>query len=205
MSEDWQAAMKSLPEGIVIVSNSKEISILFHNSAMPAIITKCKPSNDPNTITQNYYIHDEIQTTLNNMTLKQSDISAKEGDIQIHLKNLLINPEGTQGNTYFLDNCDTLIQLRIHIIWFQNQEARLLSFSDCSAAQKIEQAESESKYKTLLISTVSHEIRTPIGAVLGTIDLIKPFVPPEKLNLLEIARLSCEMIIFHINDLTVKH
>lgn len=203
MTDEWKEAMKSFPEGIVIVSNSMENPILFCNTAIKGIISKCILKKDNNSLNINQSVSEDIKASLNEIVIKIGEPSTKANDSVIYLKDLLQNADDWKNENLFLGNSESLIQLRIHNITFRNQEAKLIAFVDCSAAQKIEQAESESKYKTLLISTVSHEIRTPIGAVLGTLDLLKPFTPKENHNLLEIARLSCEMIIFNINDLTV--
>lgn len=202
MSEEWEVTLKNYPEGAAIVNLTDENLLLFYNSTLIKLLSKCNLLHESSEFQG---IKSSIKKVINELTVKQNYQPAKEVRFneEILLKTLLNSPEIDQEETYFIANCAILIQIRIHNITFQNQNARLIAFADCSAAQKIEKAEAESKYKTLLISAVSHEIRTPIGAVIGTLDIIKPLIPKEKLSLLEKVKASCDMIEFHINDLTV--
>ena len=81
----------------------------------------------------------------------------------------------------------------------------MINFIDCSAAQRLEKANAESKYKTLMISTISHEIRAPVSAILGSLELLSPLIPKESAKLLVISKECCNLITSYINDLMVLY
>ena len=97
---------------------------------------------------------------------------------------------------------DQSIELKIMKGIYENQNALFITFVDCSLAQKLEKAKSENRYKTLIMSTVGHELRTPVNAVLGSLEAITPYIPPEGQTYIEIAKNSCHMLSYQINDLT---
>jgi signal transduction histidine kinase len=106
-------------------------------------------------------------------------------------------------NLCFLELPNRLIEVRIKKGIFEDQDAHFLSFVDCSTAQRLEKAKTENRCKTLIMSTVSHELRTPVSAILGSLEVIEQYIPPEGKEYLEIAKNSCNMLSFQINDLTV--
>ena len=103
---------------------------------------------------------------------------------------------------YFLDCPNLLIEVKINYTVFDNRDVKLVSFIDCSSTQRLEKFKADCKYKTLLISTISHELRSPVNAILGTLELVEHLLPTESINLLEMAKECCNMITSHINDLT---
>jgi signal transduction histidine kinase len=104
---------------------------------------------------------------------------------------------------FFLDLPKLFIEVKVNKVIFDNNEAKIISLIDCGSAQKLGQALTESKCKTILMSSISHELRTAVNAILDTLKLVERFIPKESSKLLAMAKECCNMIAFHINDLTV--
>lgn len=178
------------------MSEDKKPKLLFHNPALIDLLYRSKIAKS-----HTLNLNNDIEEILYTITVKRTEHN--DSDPTFPMINLIEDSENIQQKAYFIANSESLVQLKIHKLSFQNVNARLIFFNDCSGAQTIEQVQSENKFKTLLLSTTSHEIRTPISAVMGVFDLIKPHLPEDKQKYIEIGRQSCEMIVFHINDLTV--
>lgn len=97
---------------------------------------------------------------------------------------------------------DRIIEIRIMKGFYNNHQTFFLTFIDCSLAQRLEKLKTESQYKTMTLSMVSHELRTPVNAILGSLENIKSHIPPEGQVYIELAKNSCYMLSYQINDLT---
>ncbi len=190
------------------MSDEEEKPVLYCNPSLINLLLDIEsPRSGITNLNSNFSLEsvgipEFLKNTLYNLKLKPTKVGEQKDNLPISLSQVISHPEQSVETSYFIEDIEKLIEIKFHNITFQGQKARLISLSDCSAAQRLEKAQADSKYKTLLISTVSHEIRTPVGAVSGIIELIKEYIPKEKQDLLEIAKISCEMIVFHINDLT---
>lgn len=194
--------MNTLTIGNCIFFEDEALSLAYHNPAMEDLAQKIAHCNfEPQ------YMADCIENTLKTAHVKIVDRSEEgsahsEGFVEF-LKRFGDDRGSNVHESYFLDQSDALIELRVNKVTFEGKKAKIISFIDCSSAQRLEKAQTESKYKTFLIATISHELRTPINAVLGTLEMIRQYVPAESMKYMEIAKESCNMITFHINDLTV--
>lgn len=97
---------------------------------------------------------------------------------------------------------DLLIELKIAKGIYEDAEIFILTFIDCTLAKKMEKLKWKSKQKTLTMSMISHELRTPVNSILGSLENIKNQVSPEVKVYLELAKNSCHMLSYQINDLT---
>jgi hypothetical protein len=73
----------------------------------------------------------------------------------------IINPiPDPEAKNYscFLDNSGLVIEIKVNKLLFNKEEATIVSFIDCSSASEIEKFQTECKYKTILISSISHEL-----------------------------------------------
>ena len=133
-----------------------------------------------------------------------SDDDNKELSSQMTFKNFMAKyKEDSNNNHCFLELPKRLIEVKVKNGIFQDQEAHFLSFVDCSTAQRLEKAKTENRYKTLIMSTVSHELRTPVNAILGSLEIIDKYIPEEGQEYIDVAKNSCHMLSYQINDLTV--
>jgi nitrogen-specific signal transduction histidine kinase len=198
INDQWKVIINSLKDGEIIMSEESPPRLLFANTFAEKIAKDiCR------------VIHHEapIQELLAESTIKII-YNERDSDHSIHKKSFTKFIEEYSENIYgksdcFLDIPELLVELKVNRVIFDNNEAKLVSLTDCTSARSLEKIKSECKYKTILISNISHELRTPVNAILGTLDLVKDFIPKESAKLLEISKECCNMITSHINDLTV--
>ena len=185
-----------MPVGIAIINEDNSASLFYHNPALDELVEQIKTPQE--------VISTSFDNLLNSFAIK---IVSKVSNATVATHSFgsfvkqIINPS---DETYFIDCKERLIELRISKVMYDVDKAKLISFIDCTSAQRLEKIQTENKYKTQLIATISHELRTPLNAVVGTLDLISQYVPQESRKELEIAKESCNLITFHINDLTVQ-
>eukprot|EP00826_Nyctotherus_ovalis_P016076 TRINITY_DN14633_c0_g1_i3.p1 TRINITY_DN14633_c0_g1~~TRINITY_DN14633_c0_g1_i3.p1 ORF type:complete len:482 (+),score=114.81 TRINITY_DN14633_c0_g1_i3:704-2149(+) len=97
---------------------------------------------------------------------------------------------------------DRLFELRVSSVVREGKKVPLITFVDCTLAHRLEKLKAESKVKTLTMSVISHELRAPVNAVLGCLENIQKYVPSEGKAYVELAKNSCYMLSYQINDLT---
>jgi len=199
--EQWKKTMNVLSSGELILSNTTPPYVLYCNSAFKSILKKiAEKKNEEPTENMVEAIDDLVvkgfKTRSNGTNV---DIREKLTDIIKSMPDL-----ETENFTSFLDNTELIIEVKINKLLFNKREASIISFIDCSSASEIEKFKTECKHKTILISSISHELRTPVNYILNALDLVASFLPSESINLLEMSKECCNMIIAHINDLTVN-
>ena len=191
INEQCKEMMHSLNHGVVIFSNDDSFSLVYYNKVFEILLTRICNIGFP------------IYEALEHLEVKKVNDRYKTISVEKLINFIKSCQDAIEDENYFLANIDTLVEIRVKEILFDGREAKLISFMDCTSAQKLEKAETESKYKTKLISTISHELRTPVTAILGSLDAITEVVPEESQQYLNISRDSCNLIISHVNDLTV--
>ena len=86
---------------------------------------------------------------------------------------------------------------------YESQEAILVLFKDVSLFKEYEKVKYETKFKSILMTTITHELRTPVNGILGMIQVLKQCANPESLEYLLVAESSCHLLINLINDILV--
>lgn len=191
LKEQWKRIINTWDNGVIIMSDTEEPELLYHNSSLLRLIEKLYPNYESITDVLSQLV---VKVASNGIVIRKSFLSFLED-----CPNSSETPE-----SYFLDVPDMLVEIRVNTIIFDNKDTRLIFFVDCSSAQSLEKAQNTIKYKTLLISSISHELRTPVTAILGTLEIVQRFIPAESLKLLDMSKECCNMITAHINDLTVR-
>ncbi len=188
--------MQTLHIGISIVANRNTLSLLYYNPAMKDLVQKLTERSQLPDCEKDF-----LENCLKGFRIKPSVACLPPKSFQ----DLLEETEGccSSESSHFLDHPSRLVELRVSNVTFDNQDCKLVSFIDCTSARDLQKAQMESKYKTMFIASTSHELRTPVMAILGILEVIEQYVPRDSSKLLDIAKESCNMITFHINDLTV--
>eukprot|EP00826_Nyctotherus_ovalis_P034147 TRINITY_DN2801_c0_g1_i4.p1 TRINITY_DN2801_c0_g1~~TRINITY_DN2801_c0_g1_i4.p1 ORF type:complete len:421 (+),score=72.19 TRINITY_DN2801_c0_g1_i4:336-1598(+) len=205
INEQWKLIINSLKNGQIIMSEESPPALLYYNPFAEKIAQNiCHITNQKLS----------MQELLARSTIKILRSETDSGQIlrrqhSIVRQNFLewvekYSEESFEEGDCFLDVPELLVEVKVHKVIFDNKEAKLVSLTDCTAARSLEQAKSECKYKTTLISSISHELRTPVNSILGTLELVKDFIPKDSVKLLEMSKECCDMITAHINDLTVS-
>lgn len=198
MNKQWKVIINSLKNGEIIISNESPPCLLYYNPFAEQIAESIR------SITRQKFSMEDL---LANAFVKV--IEAKgDGEQATTRRSFMEFVESYSETLYsncdcFLDVPELLIEVKVNKVTLDNNEAKLVSLTDCTSARSLEKLKTESKYKTILISSISHELRTPVNAILGTLDLVKEFIPKDSVKLLEMSKECCNMITSHINDLTV--
>jgi signal transduction histidine kinase len=84
----------------------------------------------------------------------------------------------------------------------QNQKALMVVMNDISEKLKLRESLISNQLKTIMLWSISHEIRSPVNQINGTLSLLKPSITdPKQRNLLEIAQSASEWLKYKVDDL----
>ncbi len=91
---------------------------------------------------------------------------------------------------------------RVETIRWKDGLASLLHMVDITASKKAQREALDKKYKNLLLTTASHELRTPINGVLGGMQLIDECTDIAKVReYSKMMRCSCKMLVNITDDI----
>ncbi|OLP18463.1 hypothetical protein BST81_10230 [Leptolyngbya sp. 'hensonii'] len=94
----------------------------------------------------------------------------------------------------------TLAQARL--LSLEKQQRERLALQNLALEAARQQAEQESQIKSSFLATISHEVRTPMNAVLGVTDLLaETNLDPEQRDFLRIIRAGTNSLLTLINDI----
>jgi len=201
VNDQWMQTMNMLSSGKLILSNKVPLKILYYNMAFAELIKKANGRDDSN-------IDDEIDDIIETLIVKgfRARSDGRKEDIKIKLVEFIktsADSDHKDDYKYFIDSQEYSIEVKANKLIYYGEEAYIISFLDCSSVRELEKTQIESKYKTILISSISHELRSPVNYILNALDLVSNFLPSDSMSLLEMSKECCNMIIAHINDLTV--
>lgn len=206
INEQWKLIINSLKNGQIIMSDESPPVLLYYNPFAEEIAQSiCRVTNQELSMQELL-----ARTTIKILRSETDSGQPLRRQHSIVRRNFLewverYSEEPFEEGDCFLDVPELLVEVKVHKVIFDNKEAKLVSLTDCTAARSLEQAKTECKYKTTLISSISHELRTPVNSILGTLELVKDFIPKDSVKLLEMSKECCDMITAHINDLTVSY
>eukprot|EP00826_Nyctotherus_ovalis_P044641 TRINITY_DN4833_c0_g1_i12.p1 TRINITY_DN4833_c0_g1~~TRINITY_DN4833_c0_g1_i12.p1 ORF type:complete len:478 (+),score=59.56 TRINITY_DN4833_c0_g1_i12:301-1734(+) len=201
MNKQWIQIMNMLSSGELILSSALPPRVLYYNAAFEELVKKLLAHGENTAIIN-------MAKIVEGLTIK--GINTSGDDVKTEFREKLTEFIRSSGErnfkdcNCFLDSSEFVIKININKLIFNGEEANIVSFIDCSSASEIEKFQTECKYKTILISSISHELRTPVNYILNALDLVSSFLPSDSMNLLEMSKECCNMIIAHINDLTVR-
>eukprot|EP00826_Nyctotherus_ovalis_P021769 TRINITY_DN17092_c0_g1_i13.p1 TRINITY_DN17092_c0_g1~~TRINITY_DN17092_c0_g1_i13.p1 ORF type:complete len:405 (+),score=114.40 TRINITY_DN17092_c0_g1_i13:223-1437(+) len=196
MNRQWKEIINTLEYGVIIMSDESPASILYYNPELKELIRRIHSCE----VQEN-----SIRSFISTFKIKVMKTGNERGIAKRELIKFVeqFKEEYSRNYHFFLDVPKLIIEIKVNKVIFDNREAKIISLIDCSSVQRLEQVQTECKYKTIMISSISHELRTPVNAILGTLELVGRFVPKESCKLLAMAKECCNMITSHINDLTV--
>ena len=111
-----------------------------------------------------------------------------------------------QGKLYLMDGNQIQIQCKeISSEDGLNSKSLFILFTDISMIQKLESAKAESKYKEMLMTTITHELRTPTNGTLSMLELLQSQnLDDQGKDFLQIGVNSCHLLLNLINDILVS-
>jgi two-component system, NarL family, capsular synthesis sensor histidine kinase RcsC len=92
-------------------------------------------------------------------------------------------------------------ELKYRKIIFQQKKALMFILRDVGMLEKLLQVQKESKYKEMLMTTVTHELRTPVNGILSNVEMLREYVPQEAQIFITVSENSCLLLINLINDI----
>jgi len=194
INEQWKNTIHMLSTGILVMSNSEPYDTLYLNPAMKEILQQCYPGVREN---------EELRNCVQGLEVKVIEVNDNKKSARELLVNIIKCKKNNIEKKYYLDNLKDDTEINISEVIFERSKAILIAFTDCTSGRTINELRRENKNKTCLISTISHELRTPVSGVKGILELISPQVSNEAANLIERAEECCDIIVSHINDFTV--
>ncbi len=187
--------LQDMPLGVAIVSAVDPTAVLLQNRAAENVLAETHTTN----VTEGSMVAVSLDSALLRREVRL-DMEKRNGS-QIVLEDFVKQMD--EGGRVFMELSDKVIEVRARRGPFEGKESVFLTLVDCSLAQRLEKVKAESHYKTMVMSTVSHELRAPVSAVLGCLENISGYIPKEGQEYLEIAKNSCCMLSYQINDMTV--
>lgn len=88
-------------------------------------------------------------------------------------------------------------------IYIRDMEACLLSITPVSLAQQEHAKTTEKKYSQMTLATITHDLKTPITAIQGNLQLLKHYVSSEGMKFLNAAQITASAFEYYLYDITV--
>ena len=110
-------------------------------------------------------------------------------------------------NEYMIVDSNNLSLKEFHIQFgianvHQNQKSLMVVMNDISEKMKLRESKISDKLKTIMLCTISHEIRSPVNQISGTLTLLRSFVvSEEQQHLIDIAQSASEALKYKVDDL----
>jgi two-component system, NarL family, capsular synthesis sensor histidine kinase RcsC len=108
-----------------------------------------------------------------------------------------------ESNIEYFCKTKSNLHMRFLKTFYENSPAVLVVFKDFSIIKECEKAKWETKFKSVLMSTITHELRTPVNAIFGMIQLLKKYVSDDGLHYLLVSESSAHLLTSLINDILV--
>jgi len=183
-----------LPNGIIILD--MENQVIFHNQVITNLILKrdLLTSRLPERQTID---KDKLMTTLNEFIFKEGEMT---------LKKVLSNwKEGLKYNDYkctytYNENKYTFLVKMMETV-FQKKRCRVIILRDLTRLEKLKK--DNENYKKMYIASIAHDIRTPLNAIIGMLDVIEDSAEAEEEKLyISVAKNTSKLLLFFTYDIT---
>ncbi|CDW83581.1 multi-sensor hybrid histidine kinase [Stylonychia lemnae] len=95
-----------------------------------------------------------------------------------------------------------IFTLKQQELQFQSKPFMLILFNRITSFIKYEKLKMENNFYEMITATVSHDMRTPINAIMGIIESLDPFISKQEgKKLLQIVDNSSKILLFLVNDI----
>ena len=89
-------------------------------------------------------------------------------------------------------------------IEYQDSKSLLITVTDLTKLEEMEEEAAEAKHRTLLIASASHELRTPLNGVISMLELMAGGVTKEAEENYKVAVSSSQFLLIVVNDILVR-
>lgn len=196
MNEQWRSAVDTASEGVLVVSSTEPHSPLYFNSTLKIMLKKIYPE----------LVEEEVlKRNVKGLELKLVGMNGLETGVKRTLSDVLEAADTNVNGTYYLEKSNDSVEIAISRIFYEGDEALQLSFKQPGLSQNVESLRSDSKTRSLMISSITHELRAPLDGITKTLELLPDYLSEEEpLRYIEMMKECCNMIKAHIDDLSVN-
>ncbi len=89
-------------------------------------------------------------------------------------------------------------------ILFKGHEATLAIVRDFTPVENLQRKIAEGKYRAVLLSTITHDIKTPLTVILGNLSLLGPHVMRQGRDFFTAVSVATETLEFFMRDIIVS-
>eukprot|EP00347_Sterkiella_histriomuscorum_P021176 403334959 len=106
-----------------------------------------------------------------------------------------------QNNSHTSSSFNEIVSLQQCKLFFQGEEQQMILLKNLTPLVKYEKLKVENHYYEMLTATVSHDMRTPLNAIIGLLGNLENFVHLQGKRFLPIIQSSSKFMLFLVNDL----
>ena len=170
-------------------TNSEENSILLEK--LESIYLVSNEENSKANVINAYRTLTEEKSFLNFSDVEDYDFKSLDG--------IYFKPGGTETES---DRPIVNFDIQIGVLQWKSEKAVLILLNDVSSKAKIQNLKEINNYKDMLLATVSHDLRTPLGAIIGFLEiLMEKIIDKKYLKYVSAAFKSSKILLFMINDI----
>ena len=188
-------------EPILLYSNSKATEFFKTNiNAKPILLEKLEsillisdnPEGNKSNIMTAYRTLTEAKSLFNFNDVEDDGFKSYDG---IYQKSENSESESCGRTTFNFE-------IKMGAIHWKSEKAVLVLLNDVSSKTKIKNLREINHYKDLLLATVSHDLRSPLGAIIGFLEILSEKIIDQKLlKYISAAYKSSKILLFMINDI----
>lgn len=182
---------KYLPDAIIILDSENKNFVFKNNAYSEAFRTSL--FQDPAITLEGIFVHrDPVR-----------DSPTSETSLRTYLLRNFIEANAILYCTYRdHENVKKKYKVQIFPFMWDNQQTNILILSDMTAEETISRLKLEDELKDKAISVISHELRNPIGGVIGMLEKMKRFVKDaEIVKTVDICKANADYLLSLLNSI----
>ena len=118
-------------------------------------------------------------------------------------RNIFEDEESSFSESLFSLEGNKLLTISKKPIYFNEENMSLIAIKDISTLRQLEETKSQVKYKSMLMATISHDMRTPVNAIQAMLEMITLSTNDACKTYTTIAKGSCNLLLHLIHDILV--
>ncbi len=206
-SENWKSLLMLLSDGVAVCGNSQ---VLFANSALRGFISAL-PANTLITNPEHETSDGAAELLLGEIDpfMRSFWVRSRSGQC-FKDKGIMELAEICTESEYVLtgeDATDVRFSLGVKKIVFNEIESTLFLIRDPTDSEKVYRKLVEQKYRGALLSTVTHEFKTPLMVIHGNLELIEIEVRalPGLAQKVRASLTAAKVLKYYLRDISVRY
>lgn len=196
-SKKWKNVLDSSDDAIVICNSE---SVLYSNIALKLLLGNANISAKEIKEKIDFLFNDSRIVTKKGKTITWEGICLLKFLIGVcSAANLII-----EEKYMVYDSSNTLrYVIDKRSVIFKSVETSLLLIRESTSLEKFHTKATEEKYKHLMISTITHDLKTPLTVINGNLTILSNYVTAEGIKYLSAAKIATIAFEYYIYDLIV--